>query len=333
MPVAEAEFIEPPASDPGQGWQGEAVFAVKHPGAFTTVQDQGRWGYQSIGVPLSGALDQYSLAAANALLGNEPEAAALELTVLGPKLETLAGTAVAVCGADLGFMLNGKPAPQNEALEIQPGDVISFGGPRGGARAVLAVRGGLGAPVFMGSRSTYALGRIGGPLKAGMRLTALPGGGRPTAKPLAPELAPQCPRSLRVRVVLGPNEQHFSSQGIETFFDSEYAITQDADRRGLRLEGPKLDFNPDLPQSILSEPQTPGVIQVPTGGQPIILLKEQSMGGYAKIACVISADLDKLARMLPGSKLSFERVSLAQAQEAAREKRERVQRLATGAGN
>ena len=327
VPIDEAKFSELPTSDPSQGWQGEEVFKVKHPGAFTTVQDKGRWGYQNIGVPLSGALDQYSLAAANYLLGNPQGAAALEMTILGPKLEALTGSTIAVCGADLAFMINNKPAPQNQALPVSAGDQISFGGPRGGARAILAVRGGFGAPRFMGSRSVYALGRAGGPLRPGMRLSALPPEGGACRVPLAGNLAPQGVRDLTLRVILGPNEEHFSSRGIETFFGSEYTITQEADRRGIRLEGPRLDFNPDLPNSILSEPQTPGVVQVPNGGLPIILLKEQSMGGYAKIACVISADIDRLARVMPGGKLRFERVSLQEAALAAKERQKRVDRL------
>ena len=215
----------------------------------------------------------------------------------------------------------------NRALDISPGDMVSFGGPKGGARAILAVRGGFGAPEFMGSRSTYALGRIGGPLKAGMKLSALEPQGPASASPLAGEFAPGCSNELNLRVVLGPNERHFSSRGLETFFNSEYVITQEADRRGLRLDGPKLEFNPDLPNSILSEPQTPGVVQVPNGGLPIILLKEQSMGGYAKIACVISADLDQLARMLPGSRLRFEQVTLDEAGLAADKRRTLLAKL------
>jgi KipI family sensor histidine kinase inhibitor len=328
VPIKQAEFTESAPADPAEGWQGQALFKVKHPGAYTTVQDGGRWGFQNIGVPLSGALDQYSLAAANALLGNPPEAAALELTVLGPKLEALAAGVIAVCGADLGFMLNGKPAPQNQAVELAAGDLISFGGPRGGVRAVLAVAGGLGAPLIMGSRSAYPLGRISGPLKPGMTLTALPSTGPPAGGALPEALAPRTAAELTLRVVTGPNDDHFPDQALDEFYSAQFTISQDSDRRGLRLSGPALQFQPGRETSILSEPQVPGVIQVPSGGSPIILLNEQSVGGYCKIGCVISADLDGLARIMPGGKLRFKKVSLAEAKQAAKERQGRLDQLA-----
>jgi KipI family sensor histidine kinase inhibitor len=329
VPVDDADFLGRVQGDPTTGWWGDPLFKVKHPGAYTTVQDMGRWGYQNIGVPLSGALDSYSLAAANALVGNPADSAALEITVLGPKLEALASGVVAVCGADLGFRLNGKPAPLNQAVEVRQGDAISFAGPRGGARAVMAAAGGFGAPRIMGSCSAFPHGLISGPLRAGMTLKVAKAQKPPYQGELPGDLMPQTAKSLTLRAVLGPNDHHFKESAIKEFFNSEFSISQDADRRGLRLTGPALEFKPDLAASILSEPQMPGVVQVPSGGSPIILLNEQSVGGYCKIACVISADLDGLARIMPGGKVRFKKVSLEEAREAAVERHDRLGRLAS----
>lgn len=324
----QADFPDPPPLGVGEWAQGEPVLEVLRPGAFTTVQDQGRWGFGRSGVPVSGAMDQFSLAMANALVGNSLQAAALEITVLGPKLKVLRPVQAAVCGADLGFRLDGAPAPLWRAISLQAGQVLDFTGPRNGSRATLATSGGMGAPLVMASRSTYSLGRLGAPLKPGQLLTLAesPGAG---GFALADELIPTISRRLDIRVLSGPNQEHFSSKGLETFYSSEYAITSDSDRRGIRLKGPGVELNPELPASILSEPGLPGIIQVPAGGDPIILLREQTVGGYAKIATVISADLDLLARALPGDVIRFQEVSLEQALAAARQAGADLQRALT----
>ncbi len=314
----------PPASGrtpPG----GRPVLEVLSPGALTTVQDAGRWGYQAQGVPISGALDQTALAAANLLLGNPPGAAALELTLLGPKLKALAPLRLALAGADLGPRIDGRPAPLGQVLALEPGQVLSFSGPRGGARAVLALEGGVWSPVMMGSRSTYLLGRLGEALQKGQTIAAGPPG--PPASPpppagagLPPGLITPPGAEVEVRVLAGPNLEFFGPQGWEAFLASAFRVTEKSDRRGMRLEGESIALAPGMPDSILSEPNTPGVVQVPSGGQPIIQLREQTVGGYAKIATVISADLDLLARVLPGTRLRFRQVTLDQALAAARER-------------
>ncbi len=323
VPVERAEFDPLRPAGMEEVSAGRPVFEVKRPGSFTTVQDGGRWGFQDRGVPVSGALDRFSLAAANRLLGNPPHSAALELTLLGPRLQALAPVRVAVCGADLGLRIDGRPAPRNRALELSPGQVLDFGGPKGGSRAVLALAGGVEAPVMMGSRSVHPLGLLGGPLAAGGRVRAGLDPGEPgsPAPPALAALEETCaPRPvLELRVIPGPQEDYFSPRGRESFYNGEYTITAQSDRRGVRLEGPPVDMAPGRPESILSEPNTPGVVQVPPGGQPIILLNEQTVGGYAKMACVISADLGALARALPGQRVRFRAVDQEQARRAARE--------------
>ena len=326
-PVGSAEFPDPPPAD-GPPWiDGEPVFEVIQPGAFTLVQDAGRKGYWDIGVPGCGALDKFSLRAANALLGNGPDSAALEITLLGPKLKALAPVTVALCGSDLGMRVDKQPAPAWRAVSLEAGQVIDFNGPKKGLRAVLATGGGLSSPLVLGSRSAYPLGRMGGPLKRGQVLKAFGRGPAPKASAVPDGLRPAETRAITVRVIPGPNQGNVSAKGIETFYSSNYWLTQDTDRRGLRLKGPKVELAPDLPDSILSEPNMPGIVQVPSGGQPIILLNEQTMGGYAKIATVISADLDSLARAMPGDSIRFQAVDLDQAARASAGRRKALEEI------
>jgi KipI family sensor histidine kinase inhibitor len=328
VPTESDEFPEIPLAAGQSSTDAREVLEVLKTGAFTTVQDRGRWGYQFQGVPLSGALDQCALAAANMLVGNDPGDAALELTLLGPKLKTLAPVRVALTGADLQPMLDGQPAPIGHAIQLNPGQVIDFKGPRNGARAILAIEGGVASPVMMGSRSVYLLGRLGHALLKGECISAGPAKGIPGPDQLPDDFLKPASDKVEIRVLPGPNLNFFSPEDLETFFSSEYQLTQDSDRRGMRLAGPAVGLNPDMPDSIISEPNTPGVIQVPSGGQPIIQLREQTVGGYAKIATVISADLDLLARLLPGSKIIFVKVSLDEAVNLAREASGSLARLA-----
>ncbi|MCF8114902.1 MAG: 5-oxoprolinase subunit PxpB [Desulfarculaceae bacterium] len=311
-PSHQSEFPAPPPLSLAWQGRGQEVCEVLHPGAFTTVQDAGRWGQQHRGVPVSGALDQAALARANLLVGNPMDAAALEITLLGPKLKLLRPTVMAVCGADLGLAVDGAPAPMDQAMALEAGQVVSFRGPKaGGGRAVLALAGGLASEELLGSRSTYILGRMGRPLVKGDLLRTAPG-------PL-PQSQASCPPleqpggELTLRVVPGPNEEYFTRQGVEDFYGQKWKLSSKADRRGARLEGKALTFDPALPGSIVSEPNTPGVIQVPLGGQPIIMLREQTVGGYAKIATVFGPDLDRLARCQAGQALRFKTISPAEA--------------------
>lgn len=329
LPIQAEEFPEIPSAQSQAPPDAREVLEVLRPGAFTTVQDGGRWGYQSQGLPISGALDQEALAAANMLLGNPPEAAALELTLIGPKLRALAPLRVALTGGDLQSLLDGQPAPLGRVIQLETGQVLDFKGPKDGARAILALEGGVESPLMMGSHSVYPLGRLGTALQKGERIPAGPAKGSPGSIKLPEGLIQPPSAEVEIRVLTGPNLDYFSERGLQTFFSSIYELTQGSDRRGMRLAGASLELNPEMPDSIISEPNTPGVVQVPSGGQPIVQLREQTMGGYAKIAAVISADLDLLARLLPGSRIRFVKVTLAEAVSLAKAHAAKFNRLVT----
>ncbi|MCB2192483.1 MAG: 5-oxoprolinase subunit PxpB [Deltaproteobacteria bacterium] len=317
VPSRETQFPDPPPLSLGWEAKGVKVFEVLAPGAFTTVQDAGRWGHQFRGVPVSGAYDQAALAQANLLVGNDPGDAALEITLMGPRLKTLWPVVAAVAGSDLGLTIDGKTAPANKALALNPGQVLSFRGPRhGGARAVLALAGGMANEKLLDSRSTYLLGRMGAPLSKGQVLQTRPGA-LPPAGVWCPALE-EPGEVLILRVVPGPNQEFFSPQGLQTFYNADWMLSDQADRRGARLQGQALEFAPGSPASLVSEPNTPGVIQVPSGGQPIIMLREQTVGGYPKIGTVFGPDLDLLARAQSGQVIRFEAMEAKEAVAEAR---------------
>lgn len=324
------DFAEPPDG----AWQpdpaGRPFLTVERLAGSVLIQDQGRWGFQDQGIPPGGALDQSALAAANALVGNPPQAAALELTLLGPRLRVLTPGRVAIAGGELGLMINGRPAGNWRAFELNPGDRISFSGPRSGARAYLALAGGVAVRPVLGSRSTYPMGRLGAPLSPGQEIRAYPAPERRAGSGLAAGPVPDYPQEVVIRVMPGPQEDLFSAAGRAAFYEGPFTLSPQADRRGLRLEGPLVESSPGRAGAILSEPNCAGVVQVPPDGRPIILLNEQTVGGYAKIAVVISADLDILAQLRPGATIRFAPVTLKQAGQAARERRTLVKGLVPG---
>lgn len=302
------------------------AFAVMEAGLWTTVQDLGRPGYQQFGVPGSGALDTYALEAANRLVGNRPDSAGLEVTLRGPRLRAVADAIVAVTGADLGFQINGRATPMWEVVRVRPGDELSFSAPRLGYRAYVAVAGGIAVPSVLGSRSTYVRGNIGGvdgrPLRSGDTLAAYPVEPGPLARvglALPPELR-RFAKPQPVRVIIGPQEDAFSPLAVERLLGVPYRVSPRSDRMGYRLEGLRLPYR-DAVQHV-SDGIAPGSIQVPADGRPIVLLADrQTTGGYPKIATVISADLDFLAQAWAGDRITFRRVSLAEAHSLRRERR------------
>ena len=288
---------------------------VIKPGLFTTIQDQGRWGYQAYGVGISGALDSLALAVGNLLGGNPAGAAGLEMTILGPTLRFTRETLFAITGADLAPRLDGAPLSNWTAHLAPPGSILSFGGRQSGVRAYLAVAGGLDVPVVMGSRSTYLLGHFGGvegrPVKAQDRLPV--GSPARAFKPLAghvfPEtLRPPYRKNPLLRVVLGPFQDFFSAEGLAEFLSGEYHITPNSDRMGYRLQGKAITRQKT--GELITCGLANGTIQVPPNGQPIILLADrQTMGGYPVIATVIHADLPLVAQGAPGDAVRFATVT------------------------
>ncbi|MFO7931008.1 MAG: biotin-dependent carboxyltransferase family protein [Thermodesulfobacteriota bacterium] len=294
------------------------TFLVLEPGAFTTIQDLGRFGYQTLGVPISGAMDSYSASAANILAGNSQTSAVLEMTIQGCTLAVMRNARVALTGARAGIRHNSMEKPPWSAFEVEPGDVLRISQVSLGCRIYMAVDGGFDVPLVMGSRSTYAQAALGGhkgrALQKGDFLPAGKSGKIPAENVIPEEFIPEMGQETELCCVAGPQEHMFRDKGRD-LFTYEYTVTQRADRRGIRLEGPQIEHSHQSPGAIVSEPILPGNIQVPADGQPIILLREQTTGGYPKIATVISSDLPKLGRIIPGDKITFRAVTVEQARD------------------
>ena len=291
------------------------------PGLLTTIQDAGRYRYQQSGMSVSGVMDSFSHRTANILVGNSQDEAVLEATLTGPTLEFLGDSAVAVTGAVAAVMLNGRPAAMWQSLPVKQGDVLSFGPITGGARLYIAFAGGIDVPVVMGSKSTYIKARVGGlegrALKAGDVLALNPLGIKVesiASKAAHPRFIPEYSSKITLRVVLGPQDDYFTSEGIETFLNTPYTVTNECDRMGYRLEGEAIAHKDG--GDIISDGIVMGAVQVPGNGKPIILMADrQTTGGYTKIATVISADLPLVSQARPGNTLHFQAVSVEEAQE------------------
>jgi antagonist of KipI len=308
---------------------------ILRPGLLTTVQDLGRPGYQHLGVVVSGAMDALALRGANLLVGNDEGAAGLEITLLGPTIRFESEQLIALTGADLSPTLDGQPMPPHRPVAVRAGTVLAFGAARAGCRAYLAVAGGLAVPLVLGSRATYLRAALGGwhgrALLAGDELPV----GQPTAASqqlrgvLALATASRawaaarwtpgpllCPRPQPVpllRALRGPEYAQFTLASQQAFWRELFLLTPAADRMGYRLQGPGLTRA--TPPELLSSAVTLGTVQVPPGGQPIVLLADaQTTGGYPRLAQVITADFSALAQARPGQQLRFAEVTLAEAQ-------------------
>jgi biotin-dependent carboxylase-like uncharacterized protein len=293
---------------------------VLDPGLYTLVVDGGRPGTRSLGVPVGGAADRFALALGNGLVGNPPDAAALEITLAGPKVQADCDLACVVYGAPFEPADGGRAWVAGTTFTLPAGEVLAIGGTPRGMRAYLCVRGGLDTPIVLGSRSALA------PLTAGAEMPCRPG--TIPARFVRPPCAwNREPRTLRI--VDGPQADWFPA---EPFGRCEFTVTADSNRMGLRLEGDPL---PVPSRELVSEPVCPGAVQVTSDGRCIILgVDGQTIGGYPKVAQVISADLDKLAQLRPGDHVRWVRVSLAEAALLYRQKQaelhEWVTRLAVG---
>ena len=292
---------------------------VLNPGLLTTVQDMGRVGYQQFGVSVSGVMDPRSAAIANILVGNQEGEAVLECTMMGPHLQFDRANTIAITGGDLMPTLDGQPIPTYRAVTVQAGQVLRFRAPKTGCRCFIAFTGGLDVPEVMGSRSTYLKAKIGGvegrKLQKGdvipFRAPGVPK--NLNIRFISPEFVPR--QVYTLRVVLGPQDDAFTQEGMNTFLRETYTVTPEFDRMGCRLDGPVIQHVSG--GDIISDGIAFGAIQIPSHGRPIIMLADrQTTGGYAKIATVISADFRLLGQLKAGDKVRFEKVSIAQAQEA-----------------
>lgn len=286
-----------------------ALHVVK-PGLLTTVQDLGRWGRQAIGVPVAGPMDPFSHRLANALVSNEPGAATLEITLIGPEVVFEDERVSAVTGAAFDLSLDGQPVQGSRAFLARRGARLTFGQRRRGSRAYLAVGGGLAVPLVLGSRATHVLSRIGGfggrALQAGDRV---PLGARPAEFRKARAFEPANERAIpdrhaQVRILPGPHQDRFVPGAFDRLQSTPYAIANESDRMGFRLRGPAIEHRTDA--SMISDATPLGVLQVPASGQPVLLMADrQTTGGYPAIATVIAADIGLAGQLAPGDTISF----------------------------
>ncbi len=309
-------------------------FRVLKGGMLTTVQDLGRTGFQSQGFSVAGVMDVRSFKIANLLLDNPENEPVLEFTLIGPTLEFTSSTIIAITGGDFQPTINDDPVDMYTALYVNKGDILKFKSARTGSRGYIAFSSYLEVPVVMGSRCTNLKSQIGGfkgrKLREGdymnfrIKRRYLPF--FLSRKLDLPDVAEFEKDETVLRVVMGPQDDKFSKQGIETFLNSEYTVTSDFDRMGCRLEGPYIA--PKTSSDIISDGIAFGSIQVPSHGKPIILLSDrQTTGGYAKIATVASVDIPKLVQRKTDHKIRFQAITVQEAQELYRKELKELDKM------
>lgn len=318
------------------------MIKVIKPGLETTVQDFGRIGHYEVGMPPSGAMDKFSYATGNMLVGNDDSAASLEITYMGPVLEFQEDAVIAVTGGEIPPKINGEPVPMWETLHIKSGDQLSFDFMKQGARVYVAVAGGIDVPLIMNSRSTYTLCGIGGlegrPLKEGDEL-AIGSDIQRRVKPgtRVPEaLIPTFSKHHEIRVVMGLCSYRLTEESKSRFLSLDWIVTPEANRVGYRFKGERLHFvEREQPFGAGSNPSNVvdlgypiGSIQVPDGVEPIALLNDAvTGGGYATIATIISVDLNKMAQAKTNEKVSFRSVDINEALEARKQQKQRLHQI------
>jgi biotin-dependent carboxylase-like uncharacterized protein len=296
-----------------------AALRIAAAGPYSTLQDRGRFGYQRFGVSPAGAFDPLRLAAANALVGNPPDQAAIEITMLGDTYEIAADGARLALAGDFALQIDGAPAEPWRSFRLSRGQRFKIGMAKRGLRGYVAVEGGFAVAPTLGSLSTHVRTGIGGlggaKLKAGDILPLARADASARAEAILDPALWSTPRR-ELRVVLGPQDDCFAAEAQATLFSSEYEVTRDADRMGYRLDGPKIAHAKGF--DIVSDGMPLGAVQIPGTGTPILLLVDrQSAGGYPKIATVISPDIALLAQTRPGDKLRFRAVDAREARAAA----------------
>ena len=277
-------------------------------GVYSLVVDGGRRGVRHLGIPAGGAADRAAWHVANALVGNRPDAVALELTLAGPTLVATADTACAVFGAPFELTIDGRPVPAGASFTVAEGRTLRIGGTPAGVRGCLAVGGGLAVPAVLGGRTGFA------PVAAGDVLTCGPSRtpGRRLPAATVPGLLGDPPGDAVLRTLPGPQADWFPAAALG---GGVYTVSAAADRMGVRLAGPAVAKRPG---ELASEPAAPGTVQVTHAGLPVVLgVDGQTVGGYPAAAVVVRADLDRLARLRPGTAVRFVTVSAAEAQAAA----------------
>lgn len=307
---------------------------IVKPGILTTVQDLGRWGHQSEGIPVAGAMDLEALRFGNVMLGNAENAAALEVTILGPEIVTGGHGLALFAGADLGFSVNSQEIGSWRAVVVKSGDVLSFRGPKAGCRGYLCFCGGIDVPIIMGSRSTYTRAKIGGyegrALKQGDMLRT----GEPYAAwrrlegfTLPDDLRPVYSPDKPLKILKGLQSDAFTKLGQETLFSSEYTISTETDRMGSRFEGPPIEHG-EKGADIISDGIPMGAVQIPGHGTPIAMLADrQTTGGYTKVGVLSPASIQALVQRMPGSTVRFEACTMEDAVAELRKTRDGVLKI------
>ena len=287
-------------------------------GMLTTIQDLGRTEGVGPGVPRSGALDSWSLSAANRLVGNPDGAAGLEMTFVGPVLRFDGAGAAALAGADLGALLNGHPVAPWRSFTVTPGAVLTFAGARDGMRGYLAVAGGIDVPIVIGSRSTCVRQGVGGlegrPLRGGDRLLVGPRGPLDDPVRQVPRRSiPTYGHAPTLRVVIGRRGGAFTDEGLGTFLGGTYTLALQSDRTACQLIGPAVDIvGPEEPDAVSAGP---GSVLVSRDGLPIVLMVDGVPAGQCPlVATVVAADLPRLAQAAPGDRVRFSRIGPSDAE-------------------
>ena len=307
---------------------------VIQPGLLTTIQDLGRPGYFHLGIPIGGAMDRLAMRAANMLVGNDETAAGLEAVFMGPQLEFTIDTAIAVTGAQIPILLDGEEQASWTVISVRAGQVLSFGFLEAGARAYIAVAGGIDTPPSLGSRSTYAIGALGGidgrAIAAGDELPLGTPGRAVTGATIPENMRRNVRSSTEIRVLPGLYWHRITENAQSGFFNDEWKVAPEADRMGYRFRGGKpLDFverEPPFgagsdPSNIVDGCYPYGSIQVPGGTEPIVLHRDAvSGGGYFMIGTVISADMDLIGQLQPHMLVKFAEVDMEQALQARRDR-------------
>ncbi|MEP6777834.1 MAG: biotin-dependent carboxyltransferase family protein [Chthoniobacterales bacterium] len=318
---------------------------VLRAGFLTTVQDLGRTGFRRLGVSLGGALDAHAMRVANLLVANDENSAGLETTMGTLRLRFADERLVAWCGDQFEVRMNDGPFPAGRVARIEANEELQMTAPQSGARAWLAISGGIDAPLVLGSRSTDLRGKFGGhegrALKEGDTLPL--GRSSAHADRLAESLretriaewgvhaewAGSARRAGFLRVVQGAQRDRFSADTHRKFVLEPFVVTAQSDRMGIRLEGPPLENSDQA--DLVSEAVAPGTIQVPPSGNPILLLGDcQTIGGYSKIAHVITVDMPVAAQLRPGHSIRFHEVSLAEAHQLLLGREDELARFRTG---
>jgi antagonist of KipI len=327
------------------------MIKVAKPGLLSTVQDLGRYGFQKYGVIVSGSMDPIAHRISNWLVGNDENEAVIEMTLTGPVLEFQETSLISICGGDLSPSIDGQPVPLWRSVLVKKGSTLKFGGCKSGARAYLALAGGIDVPSVMNSRSTYLRAEIGGlegrSLKEGDLLHSgeVLEGSQEIIEYLTPYLEDghfteidwsissefiSIHRSQKaIRVMEGPEFDLFTEDSRQAFFEKPFKVSPQSDRMGYRLEGTKLDLVQDT--DMISEAVSFGTIQVPSDGNPIILLADrQTTGGYPRIGQIASVDLPLIAQTKPGEELSFTLITREEAQRLLIDREKQLRHLKQG---